>query len=243
MTMRILLVDDEPLGLERLRTILVGESQVEIVGECADGVSAVETIPKVRPDVLFLDIRMPGMDGFEVLQALDPKYLPWTIFVTAYEEHAVKAFEARALDYLLKPITRERVKQAISRVRERLSCAQPVPALQEWLAERNALSRIAVPEGNKVIFVPTSAIDWIESAANYVVMHAGGKSHILRQTLNEMEKRLPHEAFFRVSRAAILNVSKIIRFELRDTQWHAVLDNETTIPITRGRTELEERLR
>jgi len=241
MKLRVLAIDDEPLARERLRQMLAQEAEVEIIGECADGAAAVEAIPALRPDLIFLDIRMPGLDGFEVLEALAPEHLPWTIFLTAYDQHAVRAFEARALDYLLKPVAKDRLAAALVRARERLRTAGPVPALQEWLAERESARRLVVRDGARVAFVPVASVIWIESAGNYVILHTAGASHILRETLNALEKRLPGELFLRISRAAIVNVRHVNELQCAAGQCHARLSNDRLIHVTRSRDEIAKR--
>jgi two-component system LytT family response regulator len=243
MILRALLVDDEPLARDRLRALLGDETDLEIVGESGDGPSAVAAIRKLKPDMVFLDIHMPGMDGFEVLETLEPEHWPWTIFVTAYDQHAVRAFQARALDYLLKPASKARVKEAVARVREHLAAAKPSPQLQQWLAEREDSRRLAVRNGSRVIFVPVANIDWIEAAGNYALIHAGKETHILRETLGDLERRLPHDAFLRVSRGAIVNLGRIRELHHPAMgHWEAVLQDDQRVPVTRARAEIERRL-
>ena len=180
------------------------------------GSAAIEAVRQHGPDVLLLDVQMPGMDGFEVVRALGGiDKPPALVFVTAYDQHAVRAFEARAIDYLLKPTRQARLHEALERARERLSDRgrEAMPqALLDLLAERDAaasrLRRIAVRNGERVTFVVTEEIDWIEAAGNYVLLHAGKENHIVRETLTALEAQLP-DAFFRVSRSAILNLRRI----------------------------------
>jgi len=242
MNIRVIIVDDEPLARERLRILLADEPSIRTVGECADGQSAVEVVRALRPDMLFLDIRMPEMDGFEVLEALEPEHRPWTVLVTAYDQHAVRAFEARALDYLLKPVSQERLKATLDHVRDQIAAGKPAPQFQEWLAERESSSRIAIRSGSRVDFVRMSAIDWIESAGNYALIHARGQTYILRETLTELEKRLPQPAFLRVNRGTILNIREINSLETRDGQCRAILSSGKVIPVSRSRAEIEKRL-
>jgi len=243
MILRVLIVDDESLARDRLRQALADEKDVQIVGECGDGQSARAAIERERPDILFLDVRMPGMDGFEVLESLEPALVPWTIFVTAYAEHAIRAFETGALDYLLKPIIKDRVKAAVARVRERLRAGDPVPALQEWLAARESSRRLAIRDGDRIVFVPVAAVDWVESAGNYVLVHTGGETHVLRETLNRLEQRLPSEYFLRVSRSAIVNLHHVRQVRhLSLGRWSLRLANDQSLPVTRNLRELEQRL-
>jgi two-component system, LytTR family, response regulator len=239
---RVLLVDDEPLARERLRAMLNDQAGVEIVGEAGDGESAIRAIRLEKPDVVFLDIHMPGMDGFEVLESLEPETTPWTIFLTAFNQHAMRAFEARALDYLLKPASRARLAAALVRVRDRLLAAEPVPALREWLAARETSKRLVVRDGSQIVFVRIDSVIWMESAGNYVIIHTIGDNHILRETLNDLEQRLPRESFLRVSRSAIVNLHHLSALHCETGRWTAVLANGQHIPVTRARQEIEKRL-
>jgi two-component system LytT family response regulator len=236
--MKAVIVDDEPLARSHLRRLLAHEGDVEILAECEDGPSAVTALHDLRPDVVFLDIRMPGMDGFGVLDALPPDRIPWTIFVTAYDEHAVQAFEKSALDYLLKPISRARVQSAVARLRTRLTSPENLTRFTEWLAERAASRRLAIPEENGIRFIPVDEVDWIESAGNYAVVHVGNTRHILRETLNELEKQLPEDQFARVSRGAIVNLRRVQEIQSTDAQIRLLLTCGTLIPSTRSRREL-----
>lgn len=243
-------MDDEPLARERLKHLLKGEA--EIVGECDDGPSAVEAALAHRPDVVFLDIQMPGMDGFEVLRQLDPRQMPEVVFVTAFDQHAVQAFEARALDYLMKPASKVRCMEALRRANDRLAhrnSAEAPQQLLELLAEREAASgarlrRISVRSGERLTFVSVEAIDWIEAAGNYVVIHAGKENHILRETMAAMEAQLPSALFLRVSRSAILNLRRVREIQVITAGEHvAILQGEQRVTITRSVREVEERLR
>lgn len=240
--MKAVIVDDEPLARSHLRRLLTHEEDMEILAECEDGPSAVATLRDLQPDVVFLDIRMPGMDGFGVLDALPPDRVPWTIFITAYDEHAVQAFEKSALDYLLKPISRARVQAAVARLRARLGSSENLTRLTEWLSERHAARRLAIPEENGIRFLPTDEVDWIESAGNYVIVHAGSTRHILRETLNELETTLPAEVFLRVSRQAIVNVRKVREIQTKDRRNQLLIGEETLIPSSRSRRELSQRI-
>lgn len=250
MSIAALIVDDEPLARERLRALLATETGIEIAGECASGTEAVEFIGRRRPDLVFLDINMPGMDGFAVLGALTPP-LPLVVFVTAYDEHAVKAFEARALDYLLKPFKPARLRAAVERAREELARRQPDDVsrrILSLLADRNPpaarLSRIAVRERQKVRFVRTDAIDWIEASGNYSILHAGRENHVLRETLATFEQQLSADEFVRVSRSAIVRLDRIQHLEPAFNGEHVVvLADGSRLPMTRGLRELQERLK
>ena len=252
--MKVIIVDDEPLARERLRRLLASEPDAEIVAECADGSSAVEAVTQHRPDLLLLDVQMPGMDGFETLRALDAKRLPAVVFVTGFDQHAVRAFEARALDYLLKPTTRARVAESLTRVREKLANGAASPQLPQTLldllAERASapvpprVRRLAVRTGERVLFVSTEDVSWVEAAGNYAVLHVGTATHILRETMSSLEGQLSSEGFLRVSRSAIVNLRRVK--ELRAVapgEQIAILVDGQRVPMTRGIREVEEQLR
>jgi len=245
MKLRVLLVDDEPLGRDRLRGLLATEPDIEVIGECGDGPSSVAAVRKLKPDVLFLDIQMPGMDGFDVLNALGTKKLPAVVFVTAYDEHALRAFDARALDYLLKPASRARLRQALERVRAQSASThggEPDAALRDLLASRPR--RIAVRTGERILYVSVEEIDWVEAAGNYVILHAGSQNHILRETLGGLENELPPDIFLRLSRSAIVNLRRVKEIQAVAPGEHvAILLSSQRLPITRSLREVEERIR
>lgn len=247
MKIRTLIVDDEPLARERIRILLRAEPDVEIAAECGSGAEAVEQITRLKPDLLFLDVQMPEMDGFQVLQNLPGDQLPIVIFATAFDQHAVRAFDAHALDYLLKPFKPARFKEAVQRAREQLTRRDTGPAtrgLLALLAERNnQLSRLAVKTDDKITFVNVSDVDSIESAGNYVVLHVGKENHILRDTLSNLETRLPAKQFYRVSRSAIVNLERIKELQpMFRGESVIVLKNGRTIPTTRTAREIQDRL-
>ena len=214
--MRCLIVDDEPLARERLRGLLRDERDVEIAAECADGRKAVAAILKLEPDLVFLDVQMPGLDGFGVLEALPPESIPAVIFVTAYDQYALRAFDAQALDYLLKPFDRERFQKALARAREQLRKRQAgtleprLLALLEQLEERKPyLERLVIKSAGRVYFLRTSEVDWIEAEGNYVRLHTGKEAHLLRETMNHLETRLDPQRFLRIHRSTIVNIERI----------------------------------
>jgi len=245
MKLRVLLIDDEPLGRDRLRGLLAAEPDIEIISECGDGPSTVLAVRKLKPDLLFLDIQMPGMDGFDVLQALGPKRLPAVVFVTAYDEHALRAFDARALDYLLKPASRARLRQALERVRAQLGSArggETENAMRDLLASRPR--RIAVRTGERILYLPVEEVDWVEAAGNYVVLHAGTQNHIIRETLGALESELPPDGFLRLSRSAVVNLRRVKEIQTIAPGEHlAILHTGQRLPITRSLREVEERLK
>ena len=244
-----IIVDDEPLARERVRTMLEAEPDIELLAECASGPEAVAAIRRQTPDLLFLDIQMPEMDGFEVLRALGVP-LPLVIFTTAYDEHAVRAFEAQALDYLLKPFKPARFRAAVARAREQLARKQPDDVTRQLLslieargAAAQYLTRIAVRDRDRVRFVKTGDIDWLEASGNYVVVHAGRENHVLRDTLTALETQLSPREFLRLSRSAIVNLDRVQQVEPTFNNEHVVvLSDGTRLTLTRGLRELQERL-
>jgi len=217
---RTLLVDDEPLALRKLRRLLAGERDVQVIAECSDGREAAAAIREHAPDLVFLDIQIPELDGFEVLSSLDLDELPVIVFVTAYDEYALRAFDVHALDYLLKPVARERFRETLERARGRVREHRAAGVVDERLlalhAERQAgplparyLTRIAVRTAGRAYFVRADEIDWIEAADNYARLHAAGTSHLVRETLRTLEAKLDPRAFLRVHRSAIVNVDAI----------------------------------
>jgi two-component system LytT family response regulator len=216
MTVRALIVDDEPPSRERIRMLLEDHPEVNVVGESGDGRSAVAAIRALAPDLVFLDIRMPEMDGFEVLEALTPQELPRVIFVTAFDEYAIRAFEVNALDYLLKPIDPARLKSAVERAthpQRDSDIAEHVLALLESVKRKKHRSRIVVRDAKGAFFLSVDDITWLEAQGNYVRIHAGARSYLLRDTLKELEATLDPERFVRVHRSAIVNLDHIERIE------------------------------
>jgi two-component system, LytTR family, response regulator len=240
MTIRALIVDDEPLGRSGVSARLKTEPGVEIVGECENGRLAVKAICELAPDLLFLDVQMPGMNGFDVLAEIGDQIPPAVIFVTAYDSYAVRAFDACALDYLLKPIDDERFKTAVLRAQTRLSQNRD-QLLSEKIAEllanlrpkpvvANALARFVVKSGGHIFFVKADEIDWIEALGDYVRLHTGAKSHLLRDTLTAVESKLDAR-FLRIHRSTIVNVDRI-------KELHPYFNGEYAILLQDG-TELK----
>jgi len=239
MKIRTVLVDDETLARNRLKQFLAEEPDVEIVGEFANGRAAVEFIRRHEPSLVFLDVQMPQFSGFDVVQALPPETRPAIVFVTAHDRYAIEAFEALAMDYLLKPFNRARLQEAVRRARLRLQPAAPAPG--ENKAPR--FTRFAVKDGNQTHFVKTQDVDYIEAAANYVVLCTAGGNFILRETLQNLEAALPPDLFLRVSRGIIINLERIksIRSEMPGEHF-IILQNGREFPMTRGLKEVRERL-
>ncbi|HJR62956.1 MAG TPA: LytTR family DNA-binding domain-containing protein [Gemmatimonadaceae bacterium] len=215
MATRALIVDDEPLARLRLRTLLADETDVTVVGECADGGRAIDEIEANRPDLVFLDVQMPELSGFDVIEAVGPSRMPLVVFVTAYDQYALEAFRVHALDYLLKPFEDERFRATMQRARERLKVARPgsdarVRALVDDMASaRRYIQRLVIRSAGRVYFVRVDDIDWIEAADNYVRLHVGRTSHLLRQTLKDLEQQLDPERFMRIHRSTIVSLDRI----------------------------------
>ena len=213
---RALIVDDEPLAREGIHMRLKQEPDIEVIGVCGNGREAVTTILREVPDLVFLDIQMPRLDGFGVIESVGVAPMPHVIFVTAYDEHALRAFEVNALDYLLKPVDSERFFETLERARDRIR-GKNLEAITEQLhkmmaalkVERKYLERLSIKSGGRVIFLGVDDIDWIEAADNYVQVHAGRGSHLLHATMNSLESRLDPDQFLRIHRSAIVNIERI----------------------------------
>jgi len=212
---RALIVDDEALARERVRTLLAAASGVTIIGECTGGREAVEAIIDQEPDLVFLDVQMPDLDGFQVLEALGDDDLPAIVFVTAYDEYALRAFDVHAVDYLLKPIEPERFARTLGHVRTTLgNRSDRLEALLDALATRDLpLDRLVIRTRGKVSFLKPSEIDWVEADGKHVKLHAGRETHVVRQQLKRLEPRLTPHGFVRVHRSAIVNVDRIKELE------------------------------
>jgi two-component system LytT family response regulator len=240
MKIRALIVDDERLARERLRQLLKDEPEIEIAGECSNGSEAVAAIRDLRPALVFLDIQMPELDGFEVLKSIETEKSPVIVFVTAFDEFAVKAFEIHAADYLLKPFNRERFQTALRRAVDRVAhrddgAAQKRQAsLLTELATAKSVNRLMIKSGSKIAWVQPEEIFWIEAADNYVELHLAEKSHLLRETLNAIESRLAPGQFVRISRSAIVN-----KLHVRELQrlfyggYAVILQNGTKLTLSR----------
>ena len=216
---RTLLVDDEPIARRGIRQHLQAETDVEIIGECANGQEAVAAIRAQKPDLVFLDVQMPLLNGFGVVEEVGADRLPAVVFVTAYDEHAIRAFEVNALDYLLKPIEPRRFQKTLNRVRDQLSDSsspEKLSALLRLLGTSDALfkkqtyvDRIVIKENERVLMLPIDDIDWIGAQGNYVQIHTRSKSHLLRETMDGMERKLDPMKFVRLRRSTIVNAERV----------------------------------
>lgn len=231
--LRTVIVDDEPLARRGLRLRLAGESDIEIVAECGNGEEAIRTLTAQKPDLVFLDVQMPGVDGFGVLRRLPLSSLPMVVFVTAYDHYAIGAFEANAVDYLLKPVEDARLRQALFRIREQAGAraaaeqrdqllnllgsvtGHPELSLEQALAEGATLAdprkpvRLAIRDGGRTVLVEEADIDWIDAAGDYMCIHVGGATHILRGTLRDLETSLDPDRFARIHRSTMVNVARV----------------------------------
>lgn len=219
MNLRALVVDDETLARQRVRHLLRRSTDIEVVGECANGLEAVQAIEELAPDLVFLDIQMPELDGFGVVEAVGTDRMPVTLFVTAYDQHALRAFEVHAVDYLLKPFSPERFHQALERARRwcQHTVTEPKPDLEALMVSLNKdrpwVDRLLVRQGDRHVLVKTESLQWIEAEDNYVRLHVEGTSHLLRQTMAGLLARLDPARFRRIHRSAIVNLDCIREFQ------------------------------
>jgi two-component system LytT family response regulator len=233
--MRVVIVDDEELARAIIREHLAAHADVHIVAECANGFEAVKAVAELKPELLFLDIQMPKLNGFEVLELLNPS--PAVVFVTAYDSYAIRAFEVHAVDYLLKPFSRERFDEALRRARERVGHPddQIGGLLRDPGIRPTPLERILIRNGATVEVVPAATIDYIEAQDDYVCIRAAGKKHLKQQRLAELEAALDESRFVRIHRSYILNVDRLSRLEAyaKDSRV-AVLKDGTKLPVSRA---------
>lgn len=238
MILRIVIVEDEPHARERLKDLLAAMKEIEVVAEAGDGPQAVDVIDRLKPELVLLDIEMPGFSGLEVLQRL--RHRPLVIFITAYDQYAVPAFEANAVDYLLKPFTAERLRQALDRVRERRPIDTALlTALQQLLKPRNYLHAFAVKNGEEILLVPENEVFFFSAEDKYVFLHTVGRRFFYDATLKELENRLDPELFLRIHKSAIVavkHVCKLKRSLMGDYQ--AVLGNDRASSLRIGRSFL-----
>ncbi len=252
---RTLIVDDEPLAREGIKVLVDKDPEFEVIGECSNGADAVAAIRSDNPDLLFLDMHMPRMNGIEVLKRIDPRRAPVVVFVTAFDRYALEAFEHHALDYLLKPFDDERFERTLSRVKIQIR-QQTAEQLGQRMAELldrleggggpaspRHLTRLSIKSAGRIFFVNVDEIDWIEAADYYVKLHIGGKSHLLRESMQRLSERLDPARFMRIHRSAIVNLDRITELRSRPHGDYAVcLDDGTRIRLGRGRKDKLSRL-
>jgi two-component system LytT family response regulator len=231
---RALVVDDEPLARTNVVVLLRLDPEIEIVSECGAGTDAVSEIRSRKPDLVFLDVQMPECDGFDVLELLGRELPPATIFVTAYDQYALRAFEAGALDYILKPFDNSRFERALVRAKERIRAKE----------QPKRTDRLAVKSAGQVLFIKVADIDWIEAADYYACLHVGGKSHLLRRSLQELEQELDPSVFCRIHRSTIVNLNRVRGITLgADGENEVQLDSGTGLRLSRRyRKQLQSRL-
>jgi len=252
--LRVLIVDDEPLAREGIRLLLEAEPDIEIAGEATDGAEAVAAIERLRPDLVFLDVQMPGMTGLEVLSRVEVERMPEVVFCTAYDQYALQAFEHHALDYLLKPFDDERFHGTLERARSRIRDRgadnlgrKMLAMLAEFGAAGAAVApgapqspfadRLAVKTGGRTYFLRADEIDWIEAADYYVKLHVDGKEHLLRESMNKLEKELDPQRFLRVHRSSIVNLDRVKELHGRGNEHAVVLQDGTRLKLSRSRRE------
>lgn len=232
---RAIVVDDEPLARSNLRVLLRRDEDVELVGECGSGKEALEEIRKKKPELVFLDVQMPELDGFDVLERLGAQAPAALVFVTAYDQYALQAFEAGALDYLLKPFSNARFERALARATERVALGK---------AKDKRVERLAIKNAGGVVFLRVAEIDWVEAADYYVCLHVGSRTHMLRRSMSEMEEEWAGLGFCRIHRSAIVNLERVHRLEnAADGGSEVVLNGGARLPVSRRyRRELQKRL-
>ena len=248
---RALIVDDEPLARRRIKNLLAHDSGVDVIGECSDGYKAVSSIRDLTPDLVFLDVQMPAMDGFEVIKTIGAERMPTVIFVTAYDQYALKAFDVNALDYLLKPFNRsrfqktlERAKTTIRRMHDRDVNDQLLSLLGDLQREQGMPDRFIIKSGGRVVFLRVEEIDWMSTVGNYLRLHVGRDSHLMRETMSGMESQLNHERFMRIHRSTIVNLDRVKEVQPWAKGEYVVImrDGTRLIMSRRYRERLNERL-
>lgn len=246
---RALVVDDEPLARAMIREMLEGDSEVEIVGECVNGLEAVEAIKSSTPDIVFLDIQMPEIGGFEVLESLDSNTHPYVIFVTAYDQYAVRAFEVHALDYLLKPFDRERFEGAWQRAKAQIKLNRTsrrdqdiIALLEELKAGPRYLERLVIKNGGRVFFLHVQDVHCIEAEGNYVRVYDNQKGYLLRETISSLEEQLDPKQFLRIHRSAIVKIDRIKEMQpWFHGEYRIIMENGKQLALSRNyRANLQE---
>ena len=248
---RALIVDDEPLARRRIKSLLAHDSSVEVIGECSDGYKAVSFISELTPDLVFLDVQMPAMDGFEVIKTIGPERMPTVIFVTAYDQYALKAFEVNALDYLLKPFDRSRFQKTLERAKSMIRRMQNgdvnnqlLSLLGELRREHGVPDRFIIRSGGRVVFLRVEEIDWMSNVGNYVRLQVGRDSHLMRETMTGMEAKLNADKFMRIHRSTIVNLDRVKEVQPWAKGEYVVImrDGTRLIMSRRYRERLNERL-
>ena len=239
---RTVIVDDEPLARRRIRRMLARDAEIEIVSDCGNGNEAIAAIKTLKPDLLFLDIQMPEIDGFDVLESLDPSRLPLVIFVTAYDQYALRAFEVSAVDYLVKPFDRVRFEKALDRAKLRMAgergsdlSRQTLALLEELKARSNHVERLLIKAGGRAFFLKTDEIDWIEAEGKYVRLHVGKESYLLREAIGSMETQLNPKKFPRIHRSSIVNIDRVRELQpWFHNEYRVILNDGTELMLSRS---------
>lgn len=244
--MRVVIADDEPLARKTIRVLARRDPEVTVVAECRNGAEAIDAVREHKPDLLFLDIQMPRMDGFDVLEVLGEE-APAIVFVTAYDQYAIRAFEVHAIDYLLKPFTDERFEKALARAKELVRRHDTEREKQAKLtaAHRAFTKRFMVRSAGRVVFLKAEEIDWIEAADYYARLHVGTNGYLIRESMNDLEATLDPNTFVRIHRSAIVNLDRVREMRpLFKGELVVVLQDGTQLKMSRGRREeLESRFR
>jgi two-component system LytT family response regulator len=241
-TVRTLIVDDEPLGRQRLRTLLKEDPDVALVGECEDGAQALAALKAAPCDLVFLDVQMPGLDGVELVRAVGPERMPAVVFVTAHDRYAVHAFELRAVDYLLKPFDRARFERSLVWAKDHVGRARLAeaddpfaPPAGEGKARARPSQYVTVREPGRFYLLKAEDVDWVEAAGNYLRLHVGRDTHLLRETMNSLERRLDPARFVRIHRSAIVNVERVREFQaLFHGEYAVILRDGTELTLSRN---------
>jgi len=248
---RALIVDDEPLARRRIKSLLAHDQSVEVIGECSDGYKAVTSISELNPDLVFLDVQMPAMDGFEVIKTISAEQMPTVIFVTAYDQYALKAFEVNALDYLLKPFDRRRFQKTLERAKAMIRGLkngnvnnQLLSLLDDLRREQNIPDHFIIKSGDRVVFLRVEEIDWMSTVGNYVRLQVGRDSHLMRETMTGMESKLDPVSFMRIHRSTIVNLDRVKEVQPWAKGEYVVImrDGTRLIMSRRYRERLNERL-
>ena len=254
---RTLIIDDEPLARQTIRLLLKDDPEIEIIGECANGDEAVKAVKKQQPDLIFLDIQMPEMNGFDVLEEIGLEEVPAIVFVTAYDQYALQAFEVNALDYLLKPFTNKRFEKALARAKAQVKQHEVKHLSEQLIAllenyhvtgkparqtkrrnENEYLTRLMIKSAGRVFFLKVDEVDWIEADNYYVQLHVGRKAHLLRETMNELEQKLDPNKFLRIHRSTIVNLERIKEMQpYLNGDYLVILHDGTELKLSRSRRE------
>ncbi|MEZ5344860.1 MAG: LytTR family DNA-binding domain-containing protein [Pyrinomonadaceae bacterium] len=232
---KALIVDDEPPARSVIRKMVAEDDEIRVVGECSTGIEAIEAIAKLDPDLLFLDIQMPDLDGFELIESLAGEKIPHIIFVTAFDRYAVRAFEVSPVDYLLKPFDHERMEKALEKAKTDLRNKntkeqndQVLSLLNQLRQKQDYLERFVIKKNGRVFFLSASDVDWIESDGNYLYLHAGAEKQMIRGTLKNIESRLDPDKFFRIHRSTIVNLDRIKELQVHFNENHVVVLKDGT---------------